>query len=183
MFSKVIMIMVSSLNGKITFNTDSDIYKWTSKEDSEFFFNMIKKSDMVIMGSKTYQSNSDKINPNIGPFRLIITRNPNKFKKKSIPNKLEFTNKSPQQIFNQYKDKYKKILLVGGSEINSLFLKSKLVDQIYLTVEPLIFGKGKNLIMESDLNIDCHLLTIKRLNQNGTIVLKYKTNYEKNKSN
>ena len=180
MITKVTMVMVSSLNGKITYNSDPDIYKWTSPEDSQIFFDLVKKSDMVIMGSLTYQSVRSKINPNSGPFRLVITHDPQKFVNDTIPKRLEFTSDSPQQIFDRFKSKYKNILLVGGGEINSLFLKSKLVNELHLTIEPLIFGNGKNLIADSNLNINCDLLQIKKLNQKGTLLLIYQLNYEKN---
>jgi len=180
MKTKVTMVMVNSINGKITFGDSSDIYKWTSSEDSQMFFNLVKKADMVIMGSHTYQAIRTKINPNIGPFRLIITHHPKKFISDTIPKRIEFTNDSPLKIFNKYKPVYKNILLLGGSEINSLFLKSKLVDELYLTIEPLLFGSGKNLISDSDLKINCHLLKVKRLNKKGTLFLVYKLNYEKN---
>lgn len=180
MKTKITMVMVTSANGKITFGNDPDIYKWTSLEDSQMFFNMVKKADMVIMGSLTYQSIRSKINPNIGPFRLILTHHPKKYINNSIPHRLEFTANSPQQIYDQYRSKYKSILLLGGGEINSLFLKSKLVDELYLTIEPLLFGSGKNLIGKSDLKINCNLLKIKKLNKKGTLLLVYKLLYEKN---
>ena len=180
MKTKIIMVMVTSVNGKITFGNDPDIYQWTSSEDSQMFFDMVKKADMVIMGSLTYQSIRSKINPNSGPFRLVITRNPQKFNNDSIPDRLEFSADTPLKIFNKYKSTYKNILLLGGGEINSLFLKSKLVDELYLTIEPLIFGSGKDLIAESDLKINCNLLKVKKLNKKGTLLLVYQLKYEKN---
>lgn len=180
MKTKITMVMVSSINSKITRNSDPDIYKWTSKEDSQMFFNLVKKSDMIIMGAKTYQVVRHKINLNSGHFRLVVSKHPADYQKDFVKNKLEFTSQTPEQIFSQFKDKFHHILLVGGSEINALFLKSKLVDELYLTIEPLIFGRGKNLIAESDLNIDCHLLKIKKLNKKRTLLLTYKLNYEKN---
>jgi dihydrofolate reductase len=180
MKTKITMVMVSSLNSKITRGPDSDIYQWTSSEDSQMFFNFLKKSDMVIMGAKTYQTIRSKINLNSGPFRLIVTRHPDNYQKDVVTGKIEFTSASPLQIFDKFKNKFHNILLVGGSEINSLFLKSKLVDELYLTIEPLIFGNGKNIIAESELDINCNLLKIKKLNKKGTLLLIYKLNYEKN---
>ena len=53
---KVIMVAVSSINGKITKGKDPNIYSWTSKEDSNFFFSLIKKHNLIVMGSKTYEA-------------------------------------------------------------------------------------------------------------------------------
>ena len=51
---KVVMVAVVSANGKLTRGNDPDIYKWTSKEDQNFFFSLISKSKLIVMGSGTY---------------------------------------------------------------------------------------------------------------------------------
>lgn len=174
------MAMVSSLNGKITNGLDPDIYKWTSSEDSQMFFNLVKKSDAIIMGSKTYESNKSKIKLSPKHPRFVLTKTPDKYFSESVKSQLSFINQSPTEIINSLKDNCRTILIVGGGEINSLFLKSKLVNELYLTIEPLIFGDGNNLIAKSYLNINCNLLKIKKLNKKGTLLLIYKLNYEKN---
>jgi dihydrofolate reductase len=69
---------------------------------------------------------------------------------------------------------YKKILLVGGATINGLFLKDKLVDEFYLTIEPRLFGTGKNIIEKQILNTKMTLMNVKKINNAGTLLLKYK---------
>lgn len=173
------MVMVSSINGYITNKDDPDIYRWTSPEDSQNFFDIVKKSDLVIMGSQTYLSIKPKINLKSGPFRLIVTRHPAKFQSDTIKGKLEFISKISPLVINKLKSSYQRITLVGGSEINSLFLKLKLVDELLLTIEPLLFGSGKNLLAQTASlpNINCTLLKIKKINSQGTLLLKYKINY------
>jgi len=41
------MIMVATLNGKITKGNDPDIYKWTSKEDKKYFSSLLKKNNLM----------------------------------------------------------------------------------------------------------------------------------------
>jgi len=180
MSTKVVMFSVSSINGLITFQNNPDIYDWTSIEDSDLFLNAIEKSDAIIMGSKTYESNKSKIKLNPKHPRFVLTKNPDKYLTESVKGQLNFTNQSPTEIINSLKDNCRIILVVGGGEINSLFLENKLVDELHLTIEPLIFGSGKNLISQSLLKISCKLLKFKKLNKNGTLHLVYKINYEKN---
>ena len=71
---------------------------------------------------------------------------------------------------------YKKILLVGGATINGLFLKQNLVDELFLTIEPKIFGYGKNIVEGNLLNTSLQLISIKKINKFGTLLLKYKIN-------
>ncbi len=53
---KVILVMVMSVDGKTTKWGDSKIHGWTSKEDHQFFFALLKRERLLIMGRKTYQA-------------------------------------------------------------------------------------------------------------------------------
>src|SRR3989344_5509114 len=87
---KIILVMVSSLDGKITWGEDPDIHQWTSKEDQDYFHNLIETNSLVVMGRKTYEAASPR--PQAGKLRIVVTNNPDKFKDKSIAGQLEFTN-------------------------------------------------------------------------------------------
>lgn len=172
---KVTMVAVASLNGKTTKGKDTNIYSWTSKEDSKLFFSLIEKNNLIVMGSKTYEQARKLIKHKKNKLRVVLTRNPEKYSKESIKEMLEFTNETPLALIKQLESRgYKKMLLVGGSQANSLFLKSKLVNEIYLTLEPKIFGSGRILIVDENLDISLKLISIKKLNKKGTLLLKYK---------
>ena len=66
-----------------------------------------------------------------------------------------------------------KVLLAGGARVYSSFIKEGLVDEIYLTVEPVIFGQGKPLLADGDSDVNLKLVSSKKLNKNGTLLLKY----------
>ncbi len=105
----------------------------------------------------------------------MLTRNPAKYAAETIPGKLEFTDEKPKVLINRLKNSgYGEMLLVSGGVINRLFLKAELVDEIHLTLEPLIFGKGKNLLTSLDLDVKLRLLDIKQLNPQGTLHLIYR---------
>lgn len=169
------MIMVTTLNGKITKGNDPDIFKWTSKEDQKYFSSLLKKNKLLVMGSETYEAARKNIKLDSNQLRVILTRDPGRYKVNAVPGKLEFSNESPQQLVKQLENKgFKQMLLLGGGTINTLFLKENLVDELYLTLEPKIFGKGKTLIREGEFEILLKLINIKKLNQSGTLLLKYK---------
>ena len=172
---KVTMAAVSSLNGNITKGNDPNIYSWTSKEDSQMFFSLIEKNNLIVMGSKTYEIAKKIIKHKKNKLRVILTRNPEKYLDQTIKGILEFTNDSPLKLVKKLESRgYKKMLVVGGGTINCLFLKSKLVDEVYLTIEPRIFGTGQELVGEENLDISLKLISIKKLNKKGTLLLKYK---------
>ncbi len=172
---KVIMAMVMSIDGKITQGGDSVASKWASKEDQNYFFSLLRTHRLMIMGSNTYNVARDKIRLEKDRLRIVLTRHPEKYAKYSVPGKLEFSNKSPRQLVNFFQaKKYKTMLLIGGGTINSAFLAENLVDELYLTIEPKIFGRGKSLVGETKLNTNLKLVEMKKLNTQGTLLLHYK---------
>jgi dihydrofolate reductase len=169
------MVMLSSIDGKITNGNDINIYTWTSKEDQKYFFSLIKKNNLIVMGRSTYEASKTIIKLEKNKLRIVMTKNPIKYSDRSVKGQLEFLNESPKKLIEQLQSRgYKKMLLVGGGIINGLFLKQNLVDELYLTIEPKIFGSGKNIVEEQLLNINLQLINIKKLNKAGTLLLKYK---------
>ncbi|MFB5637455.1 MAG: dihydrofolate reductase family protein [Nitrosarchaeum sp.] len=159
---KVIMYMAISANGHIE---DSNKNTPWSNEEWIGFSNMVKDVGNLVVGKNTYnimikEKEFDKIG---NPYTIII----------SNTNSLNFI-KSPEEAIEKLKEKgFSKILVAGGSSLNSSFLEKGLVDEIYLDVEPYIFGDGLNLISKSNINLKLELLEINKLSKN-TIQLHYK---------
>ena len=171
---KIIMVAVSSVNGKLTQGDDVNIYKWTSKEDSEIFLSLIEKHNLIVMGSKTYEAARNIIKLKKNKLRIVLTRKPKKYKDDIVKGGLEFSSESPKDLIKRLeKSGYKEMLLVGGTGVNTSFLKNKLVDELYLAIEPLIFGKGKGLVLEETLETELKLVSVKKLNRKGTLHLVY----------
>ena len=60
----------------------------------------------------------------------------------------------------------------GGGTLNTSFMAENLIDEIYLDVEPIVFGKGIRLFKENDFEAKLKLLEIKKLS-NDEIQLHY----------
>ena len=171
---KVILAMVMSVDGKTTKWNDSKIYEWTSKEDQNHFSSLVKNSRVIIMGRKTFVAAKSIIKLSPKQLRIILTRNPEEYGNISIAGQLEFTDDSPKEILKKLKARgYTQVLLAGGEHVNASFFKEHLINEAWLTVEPHIFGSGNNLVAEEKLNIKMQLKSIRRLNKNGTMLLKY----------
>jgi dihydrofolate reductase len=171
---KVIMVAVISSNGKLTRGEDPDIYKWTSREDQDFFFSFIKRSSLIVMGSGTYNSIKSKLKTQKSKLRIVLTRRPDVYKSEQIRGQLEFSSEKPPALVRRLSKTYKQMLLVGGSAVYSSFMKENLVDEIYLTIEPLVFGSGKDLFEKGSFESSFNLVSFKKLNKQGTLLLKYK---------
>ncbi len=171
---KLVLLAVSSIDGFITRGNEANIYEWTSPEDSKIFFKEIEKAKLIIMGAKTYGISRHFMKSKQGRKRVVITRDPQKYSREKISGFLEFTNESPTELVNRFTNEgIDEALIVGGCEINTLFLEENLISEIYLTLEPLIFGEGKKLFSEGVAQ-NLELLSSKKLNDKGTMLLKYK---------
>jgi dihydrofolate reductase len=169
---KTILIFVSSLDGKITRWGNPMIRSWSSKSDQEHFDAIWKDTRVIIMGSGTY--NPDPVKPVSRHLFVILTRHPERYKSREIPGQLEFTDDSPLLLMERFKKANEdKLLIVGGAQIAALFLKAQLIDELWLTIEPRIFGIGASFVNDEKLNIELKLLSCEIVNEQGTLITKY----------
>jgi len=168
---KKILIAAITIDGKIAKHRHHNV-DWTSQLDKQFFRSETKGARVVIFGSNTYKAMGG---PMPDPLNIVITREPKKFDSQQQSNHLEFTSDLPKVILDSLKKRgYTKVIIGGGSAIYSLFLKEKLVDEIYLTIAPKIFGAGVNLFKDVEIDeVDLELMEVGRLGQ-GEVLLKYK---------
>lgn len=160
---KVYIIAAVSTDGFIAKSKD-EVINWTSKEDKRFFKDMTKKSGVMVMGGNTYRTFSE---PLPGRRHIVYTRS-------GIDNEaFEKTNESPKDLVKRLEGEgFDEIAIIGGGFINSLFLDSGLVTDVYLTVEPLVFGGGVKVFHSpSDARLRLH--SVKKLND-STVLMHYK---------
>lgn len=169
---KVILVFVSTLNGKITRGEDPEVRHWSSKSDQEYYSRVWKNSSLVVMGSNTY--NDNVIKPSPGRLVVVMTREPGKYQDRAVQGQMEFSDKSPSELVDKYKKSGTTLMtVVGGPLIATSFIKESLVDELWLTLEPRLFGQGINLIADSDLDVRLKLTEIENVNDEGTLITKY----------
>ena len=172
---KLTMTMLASVDGKTTLGDNQNVYSWSSIEDQKYFFSLIKKNNLIVMGRASYDASKPVIKIEKSKLRIVLTHSPKKHLNQTIKGQLEFTDESPEKLVKRLSLLgYKKMLLVGGGTINGLFLIQNLVDELYLTIEPKIFGSGKSIVEGQLLNKSLRLVSVKKINETGTLLLKYK---------
>jgi dihydrofolate reductase len=165
---KITLIMVTTIDGKIARN-DHQFVDWSSKEDKRLFYRLTRKAGVVIMGHNTFETFSPPL-----PGRLHIVITSTTVDKTNIPGQVEYTSASPEEIVADLEARgYKEAALTGGAQVNALFLKAGLIDEISLTIEPLIFGSGLDLFRGADFNVRARLVQMEKLNDEGAIHLLY----------
>ena len=169
---KTILIFVSTLDGKITKWGDPNIRSWSSRNDQDHFDAIWNDIRVIIMGSGSYKP--DPVKPSLNHLFNIMTRQPEKYKNEEVPGQLVFTDESPLQLVKRFeKAGEQTILIVGGAHIAASFLREQLIDELWLTIEPKIFGKGENIVSEEKLDINLRLVSCIRANDQGTLITKY----------
>lgn len=137
---------------------------WTSKEDKAKFVELTKKAGVMVMGRTTF----DTIGKALPGRRTIVYTNSNR----NIEG-VESTSESPKALLGRLeREGHNQVAIVGGQSIYDLFYASGLVDELYLTIEPVIFGNGIKLF-KSDIGGNISLLQEEKLNDD-TLFLHYK---------
>ncbi len=167
---KTILFMVMSLNGKIA-NPDG-MYAWASKEDWESFQLHYKKARCIIIGRNTYEKLKNI--PSFPTNRCTCVVMTHDTTLQSSHPRIIVTQNSPRNVLKTLESKgFTEVLIGGGGEINSLFMKQSLIDELYITIEPIVFGKGIPLFIESDFEKKLQLLSVNNLNKH-TLQLHYR---------
>lgn len=160
------MLMAQTLDGKIAKHADH-FPDWTGAEDKKLFVEKSKKAGAVMMGSRTFDTIG---RPLPGRKNIILSRNKSRV---SEWDNLIYTDEKPTEILkNLEEDGYSEVILAGGALVNSLFAKENLIDEIIVTVSPLVFGEGLALF-EDHIAIDLELKEAKTL-ENSLVCLTYR---------
>lgn len=163
---------VISLDGKIAKAGSVPVRDWASKEDGVVLTQLISHFEIVVLGRNTYE----KQQPGLYKDRLyvVLTHHASKFAEHAVPGQREFIQGTPEQVVRRYEKRgYKSLLLLTGSAISTAFLEAGLVNELYLTIEPLIFGSGTNMVEPKALDVHCRLDSVARLNDRGTLLARY----------
>lgn len=159
---KTILYMAITANGYIARKNDET--PW-SKEEWESFFTKVKEAKNIVLGRKTFEMMKSNGNlAEIGNILIVVVSD--KIKNDSDEANCLFVN-SPVRAVETLKEKgFTEAFVAGGGILNSSFMQEGLVDEIYLDIEPFVFGDGVRLFSENDFEENLELLAIKKLSKN-----------------
>jgi dihydrofolate reductase len=161
------LIAAISANGFIAESSGQRSLDWTSKEDLAFFIQKTKEVGVVIMGRKTFETFGRPLKDR----RLIVMT-----RQEGVNSQwegVEFSTLSPIDLIKKLTEEgVKTVVLAGGASLYSQFLEVDLVTDLYLTVEPVLFGQG--IPFASDFGrVNLKLIEVKKLNEQS-VLLHYK---------
>jgi dihydrofolate reductase len=169
----IVLIAAQSLDGYITRHAEPGT-AFTSPEDKAYFAGALAGFDAAVFGGVTYRVSRDAIRAGLPrpPLRLVMTRTPAAYAAEGLPGALEFTADPPATVVAALAARgFRRCALLGGSQVHSAFLAAGLVDEVWLTVEPVLFGGGTPLLAAA-AEVRLALRSTERLGEN-TLLLKY----------
>jgi dihydrofolate reductase len=145
---KVIIYIATSVDGYIAKpNDDLNFLSIVQKEGEDYGYgDFISAVDTVIVGRKTYDWVMTQVPefPHADKNSFIISRTA----KPSIGKLKFYTGKVKDLILQLKKETGKNIFVDGGAEIVNQVLKDDLVDELILSIIPILVGKGIKLFQD-----------------------------------
>ena len=161
------LFIASSLDGYIA-REDGSI-DWLPENTTSGYDNFIKSVDTVIMGKKTYDQVLTFGNyPYKDQKSYVFTRNNDYSKDENT----EFVHDIDVLVNNIFSNSGTNIWLVGGAEIISTFMNLNLVDEMILSVIPVLLGNGISLF--KNITKEVKLELVKTTDYNKLVELHYK---------
>ena len=162
---QVFLIAALTADGFIAKDPKEPSTNWTSKADKKWFNQKTREAGVVVMGRKTYETIDEAFRPLTGRANLVYSRNQKSEARNSKPTKgvplgqirnlknlknqtlVTYLNLDSQDLLDKLEQSgFKSVAICGGSSIYTMFVRSGLVDTLYLTVEENVkFGEGVRL--------------------------------------
>ena len=162
---KVVLFIAASLDGYIA--TENHGLDWLFEVEGEGdngygrFYDTV---DTILIGRTTYDWIMEQ-DPNGFPYKgkecYVFSRTVTEGEEGVI-----FTASDPAGLARELKNKDGgKIWIVGGGDLLSAFIRENLVDEIFLSIAPVLLGKGIPLFRENDFQTSLSLKNISRFGQ------------------
>lgn len=154
-------------------NDDISWLEMVNMEGEDYgYFDFIKTVDTYIVGRKTYEVVTKLLNgkfPQADQFKCYVITT------KDLPeeNGVEFYNGDVKMLIDKIQsEEGKDIYCDGGGKVVQLLLQQGLIDELIISVIPIILGKGKRLFLGDTPSFKLKALPTKHYDS-GLIQLRY----------
>ena len=167
----LVIKMMQSLDGIIARSIDDDL-SWGSSEDKKLYKKFTTEFGTVIVGSTTFEQMPKIAFKN--RLCIVLTRDKSKYSEYLDNPSFVFLEPNPIEVLKYLEGlNLDKAVIIGGSKINNMFLQANLVDGIFVTLAPRIFGNQVKIFGDLNLNVELELKTFEKISENE-LLLNYK---------
>jgi dihydrofolate reductase len=170
----MIGLVVMSLDGCLT-RHDRPGTGFASPSDGILFREALQTFDCSVMGRRTFEAGRPSILRAREGSRLqiVLTSNPQGFAPDARPDHLEFRNNGVAAVASELLLRGRtRCALLGGTQLYTEACSSGLMDELWMTLEPLAFGEGVRLFA-TPVDFRFELASSLTL-EGGTMLLKYR---------
>ena len=165
---KVIMYATQSVNGYLATETEETPWSGAAWRN---YYKTSRGFKAMIVGRRTYQimKRIEEFKKIGSPFTIVLSH----FPAGDTGANLAYA-KSPLKAMEILKEnRFTKVVVAGGGKLNASFMKIGLVDELWLDIEPFVFGTGIKIFHEDFFKAKLKLLGFKKLSKD-TVQLRYK---------
>lgn len=150
---RMILFIASSLDGYIARSDDS--FDWLFMDQDYGITAFMESIDTVLIGRRTHDIMVQMGDPVItGKLNIVFTHTPHD----SDRSDLVFTDEDPVSVVTRLKQEQgQSIWLMGGGRIITPLIEAGLVDELVLSIHPIILGEGIPLFVD----LSEHRLTLR----------------------
>lgn len=145
---KVILYIAASLDGYIAKpGDDLSFLSLVQKEGEDYgYTDFVRTVDTVILGRKTYDWVMKQVPefPHADKETYVVTRTA----RPAVGKTSFYTGGLKELVLRLKKEQGKNIFIDGGAELVNALLKEKLIDEVILSVIPVLLGEGVSLFKE-----------------------------------
>ena len=173
---EVVYFLAASLDGYIA-REDGSV-DWLKMEDlaeaGDEFMEFAASVDAVLFGRKTYEKGLELDEEPEGSFagytNYVFSRTP----RDDDPPGAKFIDQDPVTFVTELKNQEgKNIWLMGGGELAGTLLNAGLVDEMVLSIQPVILGRGIPIFKEAREHINLKVEDIKH-RKSGSVQVSYR---------
>jgi dihydrofolate reductase len=163
----VVLIAALTADGFIG-RSASHLADWTGTADKKLFVQVTKQLGTMVMGSRTFATIGRALP---GRRTIVYTRHPETITAEGA----ETTSEDPAALIKRLEaEGTRGVAICGGAQVYDLFIRAGLVTELYLTIVPVLFGRGVTLLAE-ELDIGLELIESRQLDENA-VLLRYRVN-------
>lgn len=167
---RFVAFVAATVDGRTSL-TEKTRPRWTSKEDWRSFQQSLSRADAVVTGRNTYMAAAKRLRKR---NTFVLSSRP-----KTLTRRGTVTFVNPAKInLPKLLAGYKSVAVLGGGAVYRFMLENGLLDELFITIEPLIFGRGKEMFAGGTKTTRVNLLSVKRFNRTGALLLHYQINHQ-----
>ena len=152
--------MAITANGFIAKNDDDT--SWISKEEWDSYSLAVRTAGCLIVGRRTYDILTKQ--PEFSELKNVklVAVSETDFQTLSANHLVAHSPKEALEFLKEFKE----VVVAGGGTLNASFLVENLVDEVYLDIEPIIFGNGIPIFKGKDFERKLKLIGQKKITGN-----------------